>query len=119
LSHEVSDGGEDVLLVDSDLARLLDIEEELGIGVGVDVSVGVGVEEGTKLGGVGEVSVLAGDESKEAIETRAFGSAAEAGWTRGEKGPDAHVSHDDSVRSVDVERLSLSVGRGTGGRISD
>lgn len=63
LSHEVSDGGEDVLLVDSDLARLLkvvgeDVEEQLRVRVGVDVSVGFGIKEGPQLLGVGKVTVL-------------------------------------------------------------
>jgi len=63
LSHEISNGGEDVLLVDSHLAGLLevvgeDVEKELRIGIGVDVSVSVRVEEVAKLFDVGEVSVL-------------------------------------------------------------
>lgn len=50
LSHEVANSGEDVLLVDADLARLLevvgeDVEEELRVRVGVDMPVGVRVEE--------------------------------------------------------------------------
>lgn len=50
LRHEVPDGGEDVLLVDSELAGLLevvgkDVEQELRVRVGVDVPVSVRVEE--------------------------------------------------------------------------
>ena len=44
LLHEAADGVEDILLVDAELARLLevigeDVEEELRVGGGVDVSV--------------------------------------------------------------------------------
>lgn len=83
LGHGVSDGGEDVFFIDSDLARLLevvgeDVEQELRVRVGVDVSVGVRVEEPTELFSVVEVSVL-----REATQTRrGEGGEREAGRSR-------------------------------------
>lgn len=57
LLHEASDRGEDIFLVDTELARLLqvvgeDVEKEFRVGGGVDVSVSGGVHEMQKFGGV-------------------------------------------------------------------
>ncbi|KAI3488256.1 hypothetical protein L1887_47795 [Cichorium endivia] len=91
LLHEVANGGEDVLLVDAELARLLqvvgkDVEEHLRVRIGVDVTVGVGIEEATQLVGVDEVAV---------------------------------VGEGDAVGRVDVEGLRLRVRRGAGGGVSN
>jgi len=57
------DGSEDILLVDTGLASLVqvvgkDIEEQLRVGIGVDVTMGILVQELTEFFGVDQVSVL-------------------------------------------------------------
>lgn len=116
LGHEVSNGGEDVLLVDSHLAGLLevvgeDVEEELRVGIGVDVSMSVRVEEVSKLLDVGEVSVLEKERRRRVSKRRWWGRERSRGGT--------NVSHNQTVRSVDVEGLSLSMSRRSSGRVSN
>lgn len=67
LFHESTDGFEYVLLVDSELARLLKIiceyvEQKLGIGRGVDVAVSTGVHEVEQGICVDEITVLSMNE---------------------------------------------------------
>lgn len=57
------DGSEDILLVDTGLASLVqvvgkDVEEQLRVGIGVDVTMGILVQELTEFFGVDQVSVL-------------------------------------------------------------
>lgn len=57
------DGSEDILLVDTRLASLVqvvgkDVEKQLRVGISVDVAMGILVQELTKLCGVDQVSVL-------------------------------------------------------------
>ena len=62
-SHEVSNGVENILFVDTELAGLLqvvgeDVEKELGVRIGVDMSVRVGVKELPERRRVDEVTIL-------------------------------------------------------------
>lgn len=70
--HHVLDCGENIFLVDPELARLLeiirkDIEEELRIRVGVDMSVCVCVQELLELTGIGKVPIVAKNNTIGAI----------------------------------------------------
>ena len=63
LLHEIANGSEDILLVDTELAGLLelvgeDVKEELGVRGGVDVSVRFGVHEAEQARRVDHVSIL-------------------------------------------------------------
>ena len=63
LFHKLPNGTEYVLLVDSELARLLKVvgeyvEQELGIGRGVDVAVGTGIHEVEQSICIEEITVL-------------------------------------------------------------
>lgn len=63
--HALADGAEDVILVDAELAGLLEsvgekVQEELRVGRGVDVAVTVVVEVVPQVVGVGQVAVLMG-----------------------------------------------------------
>lgn len=71
--HALADGAEDVVLVDAELAGLLEgvgeeVQEELRVGRGVDVAVTVVVEVVPQVVGVGQVAVLFGGEG-ESIRT--------------------------------------------------
>ena len=106
LLHEVADGCENVLFVDTELARLLqviseDIEEKLGVGRSVDVTVGSLVHELQKLRRVDEVAILyQWFESEWKVRSLRY----------------TYVCEDDAIRRVHVERLSLRVvGTSSGG----
>ena len=63
MPQELTDGAEDVVLVNTELARLLqivgeDVEEELRVAVGVDVPVRVVVEVVAEMGRIDEVAIL-------------------------------------------------------------
>jgi hypothetical protein len=59
------DGSENILLVDTDLASLLqvvgkDVEQQLRVRVGVDMAMGILIHERTELVSIDQVSVLRG-----------------------------------------------------------
>lgn len=60
---KITDGGEDVFLIDTELASLLkivseDVEKKLRVGISVDMSMSVDVKELSQGGGVDNVTVL-------------------------------------------------------------
>lgn len=60
---DILQGGENILLVDTELSGLLesggeDVQENLRVGGGVDVTVGLVVKVATELVGVDQVTVL-------------------------------------------------------------
>ena len=107
--HDFAHGAKNVVGVDTKLARLLkrvgeEVKEELRVGRRVDMTMSVVVEVVVEVGSVGEVAVL-----------QARRSAEEGGQVNGMV---AYVSEDDSVRAVDVERLSFRVSGRTGCRVA-
>jgi hypothetical protein len=63
MSHKFSYRSEDIVLVNTEFARLLQVigqyvEKKLAVAVGVDVSVCIVVEVVSKVGSVDEVAVL-------------------------------------------------------------
>ncbi len=77
--------------------------------MGVDMPMSVGSEELPKLRGVNKVAILLNQQWMLALRI----------MEGNQEGSTAHVCKDNTVRGVDIERLSFGVCRGSGGRVTD